>query len=219
MFESIKNRFSQLPDKKKWIDVITATLTIPVLLTVTIANLNKIKSKDAETTQETSPTQAPIIVRDFISVFKEQTNDTNKELTPTLNEENKKQPTNTPEPTQQVSVTPSCKMEPQPYEITYPKENEKVEVDPVCVVLNAKDQGYCTTQWAYRVNNSTWSNYTSDPICLYNMASGNIKLEVRTKNQISGQEKTITRNFSYQKEDTQVTSPTPSTSLTPGPTP
>lgn len=84
--------------------------------------------------------------------------------------------------------------------------------------MEQQDSGYCETSWAYRVNNSTWSSYTKDPICLYNMANGPIKLEIRTKNTQSGREETYTRNFNYQKEELgSAISPTPTESITPAP--
>lgn len=90
MFDAIKNLGSEIPDKKKWIDVITATLTIPVLLTVIIANVNNIKHKDVKGVETASPTQAPLIVREIITQL------------PTA--------TTIPTPTQSISVTPSCKL-------------------------------------------------------------------------------------------------------------
>lgn len=219
MFEVIKNLGSDIPDKKKWIDVITATLTIPVLLTVIISNVNNIKSKEVKGAEsETTPTQAPLIVRDVIQIPESnpieivKVNDEDKN--------NEEQPTSTPVPQQPTSTPVSCKLDPQPIEVSYPKENSEINVDPVCVVMEQKETGYCDTTWAYRVNNSSWSTYTKDPICLYNMANGAIKLEVRTKNRESGREATYTRNFNYQKEEVGgAVSPTPTIiiSITPNP--
>lgn len=52
------------------------------------------------------------------------------------------------------------------------------------------------------------------------MANGPIKLEVRTKNSISGRETTYTRNFNYQKEEVGgAVSPTPTPTISITPTP
>src|SRR3990167_3484792 len=62
MFDSVKQWYSELPDKKKWIDFLTASLTVPVLITVIIANINSMRKK-GEATPTTSPTPAEIIVK------------------------------------------------------------------------------------------------------------------------------------------------------------
>ena len=74
------------------------------------------------------------------------------------------------------------------------------------------DKGdYCSTVWAYRVNDSSLSTYNNDPICLYNMASGPVKAEVRIKSTVTGNEETLVRNFIYQNtNDSALSSPTPS---------
>lgn len=207
MWKKFKNWYSGLPDKKRWIDVITALLSIPVLLTITWSNLSRIKS-EKNNNIPSNPTPQIIV-----------TNGNNHK-----EDDNQREPTSTPEVTKteekitsSPTPTPICKLDPQPFQINFPSEGETIKVDPVCVVLEAEKDGYCLTKWAYRINNSTWSSYTNDPICLYNMAVGNVRLEVRVKNMVSGREKTYIRNFIYQKEVQVTASPTPSVSVSPTP--
>ena len=167
MLVKVKNWYRELPDNKKWVDMITAVLTIPVLVTVIVSNIGNLKKENdrEELTQKPQPTIERVIISE-------------------------KQPDPSP--------TPSCISELPNYEISYPASGDKITDDPVCISLNRQDEGnFCPVVWAYRINNSSWSTYTTDPICLYNMATGPVKLEVRTKSTATGLEKTYSRNFNY----------------------
>lgn len=208
MIEKISNWYNELPEKKKWVDMVTAVLTIPVLITVIAGNLGSLKKNEKPPTvsaQSPQPTVEKIIIRENTLPGGKQ------------DEDNIGVNRNIEEPTPTVS----CNETLQNYEITYPIENEKISVDPVCVKLTQTEQGnFCSVVRAYRVNNSGWTTYNNDPICLYNMASGPVKLEVRTKSSATGQEKTYTRNFSYQNESIPAqATPTTSPLISPSPTP
>lgn len=194
MFKRIKNWYQNLPEKKKWVDLVTASLSIPVLVTVIILNLSNLKKENKNINNNPTATQTEkIIITEIISP--------------------------TPLSTGiQPSSIPVCNLDPQPFEITYPKEGEKVTVDPVCINLEAQGSGFCPTDRSYRINNSSWSSYLQDPVCLYNMAEGSVMLEIRTKSQVSGREKTYTRNFIYKGGSPSIT-PTISPSFTPALTP
>ncbi|KKS97559.1 MAG: hypothetical protein UV73_C0007G0002 [Candidatus Gottesmanbacteria bacterium GW2011_GWA2_43_14] len=188
MLEKVKNWYKKLPDRKPWVDLMTAVLTIPVLVTVIIINVDNLK-KDGNASDTNKTTLAPTIIEKVVTQY--------VVPSPGPTDISEGNPVVTETFDQTVTPTPICNLDPQPYEITYPKEGENVNVDPVCIAINKQGENFCTTQWAYRVNNSSWSTYTSDPICLYNMADGQVKLEIRTKSTVSGREKTYTRNFSY----------------------
>ena len=47
VLEKIKKWYRNLPDKKRYLEFITALLTIPVLLTVLWSNLNNLQQKGA----------------------------------------------------------------------------------------------------------------------------------------------------------------------------
>jgi len=197
----LRKWWSSLPDKKKWLDLVTAALTVPVLITVILFNMNKLQDEKAQNVKDdnASPT-IEVVIKGGLE------NGTNAALS------DKAQSS----PATGVEPTPVCSLEPQPFEIISPEEGEKTDTDPVCISLEPQGEGFCPTKWAFRVNGSSYSTYTNDPICLYNMAEGSVKLEVRAKSDVSGREKTYIRNFSYQtaKNNLSVTLTLPP-SLTP----
>lgn len=173
------------PHKKQYIEFVTALLSIPVLLTVIILNFNSLKAR------EDSPKQGnetkPIIVT--VPVEKETTE--------------KDEPT--PQPTQAA-----CRKEVGPINISSPEEGETTSDNPVTLSLEHDDEKYCAIVWSYRVNNGRWSEYDDKTISLYNLPKGEVRLEVRVKSTVTGEEKRLTRTFTNQPEET----PTP-TDLTP----
>ena len=195
MLDRIKNWYHGIPEKKRWIDMVTALLTIPVLLTVIITNLGNLKKNDNKDAKETpQPTIERIIIRDSDGPAASPTQSPVKENQNIANN-------STP--------APLCKAEPIPYEIAFPREGDKISIDPVCVSLRQiQNDNYCSSVWAYRINESSWSTYSDDPICLYNMASGPIKLEISVKSTVSGDEKISVRNFIYQNGSIPIPTPT-----------
>jgi len=187
MLNTVKNWYKKLPDRKPWIDLATAVLTIPVLVTVIIINISNLK-KDGNANDTNKTSLTPTIIEKVVNQY----------LIPsaaeTLISDNTDEHSLVDD---RESPTPVCNLDPAPYEIIFPKEGENVYVDPVCISLNKLGENFCTTQWAYRINNSSWSTYTNDPICLYNMAGGAVTLDIRTKSTVSGREKTYTRKFIY----------------------
>lgn len=51
MLEKLRNWYRGLPDKKKYIEFLTASLSVPVLITVIILNVSNLRSKDKQTTE------------------------------------------------------------------------------------------------------------------------------------------------------------------------
>jgi len=203
--KSVKAKYRALVDNKKALDFIAAALTIPVMLTLIISNYYNIQNKKKTEPErgETEKEITPIEVKVNISPGQRD------ELLPTLAptpELNK--PTATP-------TEKACKLDPAPIKIIFPKEGEVVIDDPVCIDIEVEEEDeYCGFEWAYRVNNAGWSGYSSSQICLFNMKTGGIKLDVRVRNIESGRTKTYTRNFVYQGElsltSTPILSPIPS---------
>jgi len=177
----------QAPHKKHYIEFVTALLSIPVLLTVIILNLNTLKAKD-EAPKQTNDTR-PIIVT--VPVEKEST----------------KEPT--PLPTQGV-----CKKEIGPVSISSPEEGELVTDIPVTLSLSQDDDTYCSIVWSYRVNDGKWSDYDDKTVALYNPPKGEVNIEVRVKSTVSKEEKRLTRTFTYQPDEATPTDiPTPTNTL------
>ena len=178
----VKTWYRELPDKKRYFELLTAVLSIPVLITVILLNLGSLRK---EKNGNLSPT--PIKTERVTPIQIEITT-----IQPTAGE---------------------CKKEVGPVEIVSPEENETVNDEPVCIDLSYKKGEYCAYVWSYRINGSSWSDYTDKNICLYNLPSGEKRLEVRVKSIASGDEKVLRKNFIYQNPNPSPTIATSSASL------
>ncbi|NCU31976.1 MAG: hypothetical protein EOM23_03350 [Candidatus Moranbacteria bacterium] len=211
IFTRIKNWYQNLPDKKKYIELISAALTVPMLLTVIIINLNNIKNQNQTTTTDTSSSTTPIQIV----------------ITGTQDQENKNPPpTEKSSPTATGSITPtstptstptptSCINEIGPIEILSPQEGEIISTSNVCLNIST-DSKYCQLVWSYKLDDDDWSEFNSNDICFYNLDSGSKQLQIKFKNTSTGNTVTLVRNFTYQNPS--ITS-TPTVTLTNSPTP
>lgn len=180
LIERFRKWYMRLPDKKRYFEFLSALLTIPVLLTIILLNWGNLKNNK----QEQKP--APTVVREkVITVIPSQ----DKSLSPT------------------PTASPACKKEVGPVEITSPKENEVVTSQPVCFTIEYNDPSYCSVVWSYRIDNSSYSDFTDKSVCLYNLSSGNHKFELRVKSVVSDDDVNLVRNFVFQGSN-----PTPTTS-------
>lgn len=166
-------KFLALAEHKKYLEFFTALLSIPVLITVIILNFNSVKNleknaKPTDTPQRTGFYSAPIV--------------------PTV-----KSPT-----TQPLGTQAPCKKELGPISIESPQENDSVTGNPVSIIISYPDDRYCAAVWAYRINDSQWSDYDDKSIALYNLPTGKVKLELKAKSIVVASEKILTRNFTYQ---------------------
>jgi hypothetical protein len=171
-----------LVEKKKYLEFFTALLSIPVLITVIVLNLNSVNNlKDGK------PTEAPKQGGSFFSI-------------PIDNKKDVK-----PSPLVQLTGTAApCKKELGPVDIENPEENETISDNPVSVIISYPDDEYCPAVWAYRINGGGWSDYDNKSIALYNLPNGKVKFELKVKSLVKNQEKTITRNFAYKGTPTTV---------------
>lgn len=188
ILEKIKRWYQRLPDKKQYLEFITALLTIPVLLTVIISNVRNLEKQQTTNVTPTQTVSSPM-PHDQRPLPRE------PESTPT--------PANTSTPTS----TPSeqCKKEIGPISIVYPEEGITITKDPVCLDISRTGQDYCSVVWSYRINESNWSDYTDKSICIYGLTGGVKKLELRVKSIVTGDETILTRTFTI----TGTTTPTP----------
>lgn len=189
----IRDWFVKLPDRKRYFELITAFLSIPVLLSVIFVNYFSIQERRNEK-DSPSPTPATITIIE-------------RQSTPS-------------EPSSNSTITKSqaqCEAEIGPIEITSPKENETLSDNPLCmtIVRNNPNNKYCAVVWSQRINNSSWSDFTDREICIYNMDSGKKTLELRVKSIVTGAETTLKRVFNYENL-TQIATPT--VTNTPAPT-
>lgn len=172
MIKRLKRSLSKLIGRKHHIDFIVAILSIPVLLTVIVTNVMNLQNKS-----KTGPTPTPGVQKVIIQA-----------------------PTTAPAKAQIVKTIPvaNCKKEVGPISISFPEERETVNENPVCITIKYEDPNYCSVVWSYRINNSAWSDYSSNSVCLYNLPKGNIKFDLRAQSTVSQDQKSISRSFEYQ---------------------
>ena len=186
--------YRHLPDKKQYVEFFTALLSVPVLLTVILINLNNLNPK-----KSVVPTPTPTQQEKTIIVSLPPGNQSgNTQITP--------QPNVTSEP---------CNKQLAPVTITSPDEGDTVTDNPVFVTITYDQQNYCSVAWSYRINGGAWSDYGNNSLSLYNLPQGPIKLDLRVQSIVTGQQSMQTRNFTYKGTAVSVTpvlSPTPNTS-------
>lgn len=180
----IATSYRKIPDKKPYIEFVTAILSIPVLLTVILLNLSSLTgNKDKETKTENNTPQTVVITAP---------DSKNQTTTNTKQEE--------------------CTPEVGPISIGAPDEGEIVTDNPIYVSINYKQGDYCSVVWSYRINGGKWSEYDDRSIALYNPTPGSIRFELRVKSIVGNDSRTLTRNFTYQGNSIIQTTPTASSS-------
>ena len=212
IFNQIKTWYHNLPDKKKYLELISAALTVPMLLTVIIINLNNINGQKTAKTESDHPS----ITDTPIQVVITQTTPEEKLLTSA----NQPSPTTTTTPTPTLTPSPtttSCLPEIGPIEIISPREDEIITGDSLCLNISTSSQ-YCPLVCSYKINDDSWSDFNNNNICLYNLSRGSKQLQVKFKNPATNQTVTLQRNFIYQNSSATPTT-TPTSTNTPTPTP
>lgn len=179
LFGKVTDWYKDLPDKKKYVEFVTAILSVPVLVTVIISNVNNLKGGEVQ--GDTTPTPTTIIK--YV---------TGEKQDPERNEK----PTETPTPT--ISPTSGdCKKEVGPVGIAYPGDGETVTENPVTVSVSYQIGEYCAAVWSYRINGGVWSPFDDKSFALYGMAAGEKHLELRVKSIASTDEELLNRTFNY----------------------
>jgi hypothetical protein len=177
----LKRSIKEFHTKKPHIEFFTALLTIPVLLTVIILNLNNLKGTSAETKE---PTKNETIV-----------------IT---------QGGGNTEPREVIVTKEACEPGIGDISIASPEEGDTVSDNPVEVDVDYDAGDYCEVVWSYRLNGGTWSSYDDRSIALYNLPNGEIKLDLRVKSVVNSSQKTLSRTFNYTgAQNSPTTSPTP----------
>lgn len=180
--------YRRLPEKKHHVEFITAVLSVPVMLTVIILNLNNLNQQKNANQKQTSEKIVPIQV--------------------VITGEKQNLPTEIPTVTAGIpsATPPSCIKEVGMVSITSPRENEVVTKDPVCITV-AMQSGYCGVNWSYNLDNGDWSDYTNKNICLYNLENGNRTFQLKIRSTASSDEVTLQRSFIYQGNNAPTTDP------------
>ncbi len=190
-----------LPEKKKYVEFVTAVLSVPVMLTVIIINLNnlnqqKVNSQKQAPQEKTTPIQIVITGEKNNSILFE--------------------------PSPVVSYSPNTSLAPSPtskacikevgqVSISSPRESEVITKNPVCITIATQPE-YCGVEWSYKLNADAWSEYSDKNICLYNLSNGNHTVQVKVKSTQSNDETTLQRSFVYQGAVAPTAQPSPASS-------
>jgi len=194
----IFNWLKKLPEKKQYFEFVKEFLYVPFLVLLILVNVYALRGRNASPSPSPSPSLSPVI----------QPSTAPSQL-----------PAISTAPSVNPSVSPSpkneCKSQPQPVEIAYPSQNQKIaNIEPVCVVFSKLGDNYCEQTFEYKVNDNDWTPTGEKTICLYSLPDGEITFQLRVTDENSNQAQTYTRKFSYQKT-TPSPSPSPSASLNP----
>lgn len=180
------------PERKHYLEFVTAALSIPVLFTVILVNLNNLKSNNATPKTTPAPTSPP---REII-----------------IHESTAPQSiTQNPSPT-----SSSCKKQIGPVSISYPAEGSTITDNPVNFIINYDNSTYCSVVWSYRINGGSWSEYSPNSPSIFNLPNGAVTFDLRIQSTVSQDQNQITRKFNYQGGQS---APTPTVSPTSSPTP
>lgn len=184
IFKKFKKEIKEFHTKKPHIEFFTALLTVPVLLTVIILNLNNLKEEDKK-----DPAPAPIVIN-------QTPNSTNKDA----------------EPKEIIVTKVACEEGIGDISISNPDENEAVSDNPLNVDIDYDAGEFCNVVWSYRINNGNWSSYDDRSIALYNLPTGDVRFELRVKSVVGNDTKTLTRRFTYSGDVQDSVTPTPTIS-------
>lgn len=176
--ERIQKWWKSLPDKKKYLEVVTALLSIPVLATAILLNFGSLRNKNTDT----QPT--PIQQQGGVTVIPVELKE--KGVSPTNNQ---------------------CKKEVGPVEIVYPKENQTVSENSVCIEIAQKSADFCSVQWSFKLDEGEWSAFTDKQFCFSNLSPGPHDVQVIVKSTVSQDQSLIEKQFNYKTNS----APTPAT--------
>lgn len=187
-----------LPEKKKYVEFVTAVLSVPVMLTVIIINLNNLNQQKATMQKQQAPQEKTTPIQIVITGDKSNTIPFEPSPTTAL--------------TPQVSLSPSptskaCIKEVGQVSISSPRESEVITKNPVCITI-ATQSDYCGVELSYKLNTDVWSDYSDKSICLYNLSNGNHTIQVKVKSTKSNDETTLQRSFVYQGATIPTVQPT-----------
>lgn len=168
----------KLVEKKPYVELVTALLTIPFLITVLILNTNTLTKLNATPT----PTPEAPLFRNGSGFMAA--------------------PVGPDKPTPasaDLTLTP-CTKGLGPISIPYPGENDTITQNPITITINYDDSKHCGAVWSYRINGGSWSGYDDRSVALYNLPHGQVTFDLRVKSIVTSEEKQITRKFIYKGE-------------------
>lgn len=177
LFKKIKNIIKR--PRKHHLDYLAATMGIPFVLLLFYINITNLQNRDKVKDEAPTKQEKVIIEREKLVA-----------------------PSGGNQVQNQAATPVTCKKEIGPISISFPKEGQKVTENPVSFIIKHNSDEYCTVVWSYRINGSSWSEFSSNSPSVYNMPKGNIKFELRIQSTISDDEESLTRNFTYEGSGT-----------------
>lgn len=189
--------YKALPEKKPYVEFITAVLTVPVLLTVIVNNVNSLRNNKTMAqgnTPSPSPASSPVVKAE-IRVSAEPVIPTR--ITP-----------NPASPAASPTDPAPCKKSLGPAAILQPEDGETVKNDPVTIDISYPTGEYCAAVWSYRIDSGNWSEYSDKSVNIYGMEPGRKNLQVKVKSLTSGEETILQRTFIYSTPITPTAVPT-----------
>ena len=171
-----------VPGKKHYLEFVTATLSIPVLITVIMINLGNLNGE--EKTKGSNEPEKIIVSYAPQAAVSASANDPKDAV---------------------AGESDICSKEIGPVNISYPEEGDIITDNPLEVIIDKDESGeYCAIVWSYRINNGRWSEYDDKSLALYNLPTGPKTLEVRVKSVTGGEAEILKRTFDYQGEQVDI---------------
>lgn len=196
--QKIKQVLKDIPNKKGYVEFVTATLSIPIMFTVLTTNIMNLQKSSAKSDPPKTESAAPAAKEETVKIIPVVASDSmpapektaaSQSVTPTPQTLLAKASETTPSPS-------SCKKEVGPASISYPAENQTVSGSPLCIDVS-QDSLYCSAILSYRLDGGAWSQYLDKSICLMNLSPGTHEIDVRVKSQVVSDEKLLQRMFIY----------------------
>lgn len=175
--ERIRKKIQKIPERKRYIDFIAALFAIPVMATVLLINIGNLQNEKKDDPEASQPTQESVVIQ------------------PSNN--NEAQDTEGSQQEDILQNNESCIKKVGPISIKYPAEGQTLYSNPVNILIDYDATEYCSVVWSYKINNTEWSEYTSNSISLFNPPQGNIQLELRVQSTASNDQTQLERNFEY----------------------
>lgn len=201
--EKIKKVYQDLPEKKKYIELISAAVSLPVMVTVLMLNLNNLRQ--TKSTSNSTPTPSLSQITPTPS------------LTPVISTTPRLSPTLTPTPT--ITPTPAvCNPDVSSVDFVTPTDNQLISSNSLTIDLTDPATGFCNYLWSYTIDGANWSEYTDKAVSIYNLSPGTKKIQVKVKSIVGTSTKLLSRTVTIQSSSSPTLTPSPTSIPTTIPT-
>lgn len=179
--DQITEFYRQLPDKKRYVELVTALLTVPVLITVILTNVGNLRKEDSKNTDVADTPAVQQVITRFV--------------TPPTDVDDDPDASSQEDP--QV-IDKECTPSLGGIDVVTPKENQIFATSQVLIDILEPGDEYCPIVWSYRLDGASFSDYSDKQISLFNVSPGEHELDVRFKSLASNEEKLVSRSFTIE---------------------